>query len=71
MQQVYSISPLSFICPRDKSVKHISTISYTLTGGKYQENTERRPGNGYAERSRRGKCIKGKMGDGEIAERSI
>jgi hypothetical protein len=32
MQQVYSISPLSFICPRDKSVKHISTLSYTLTG---------------------------------------
>jgi hypothetical protein len=27
-------------------------------------------GNGYAERSR-GKCIKGKTGDGEMAERSI
>lgn len=39
MQQVYSISPLSFICPRDKSVKHISTLSYTLTRRKYQKNT--------------------------------
>lgn len=37
MQRIYSISPLSFICPRDKSVKHISTVSYTLTERKYRE----------------------------------